>query len=224
MDITEGGMDMRKKTIVVVGAGSGLGNHIAEEFGRNGFKVILMARRENALKGYAAEMQISGIDADYHVVDCADNASIRAAFQDITSKYGAVDVLSYNTAVLKDGLPSELTPEELAERYQIDVAGGLCAAQQVIPGQKAQGGGSILFTGGGLAFDPVPLFASVSIHKAALRTLAITLHDELKNSGIYVGIVNIKGNIGSDDHYAPAKIAQVFYKMFTEKTETEVTY
>lgn len=40
---------MDKKTIVVVGAGAGLGNHIAEEFGRNGFRVILMARREEKL-------------------------------------------------------------------------------------------------------------------------------------------------------------------------------
>lgn len=213
-----------KKTIVVVGAGSGLGNHIAEEFGKNGFRVVLMARREDKLKEYAAEMQSAGIEADYHVVDCADNASIRAAFEDVQSKYGAVDVLAYNTAVLKDGLPSQLDPSELVTRYQVDVAGGLCAAQQVIPEQITQGEGSILFTGGGLAFNPVPQFMSVSVHKAALRTLAITLHDEFKDSGIYVGIVNIKGNIGSDDYYAPARIAEVFYKMYTEKTDTEVTY
>ena len=215
---------MNKKTIAVVGAGSGLGNHIAEVFGRNGFRVILMARREEKLKEYAAQMQKAGIDAEYRVADCADNESIRGAFQDVLQKYSVVDVLSYNAAVLKDGLPSELTPEELAARYQIDVAGGLCAAQQVIPAQRVRGEGSILFTGGGLALHPMAQFTSISVHKAALRTLAITLHEELRDAGIYVGVVNIKGNIGADAYYAPAKIAEVFYRMYTSKTETEVTY
>lgn len=215
---------MDRKTIVVVGAGSGLGNHIAETFGRNGFRAVLMARREDKLKEYVAEMQNAGIEAEYRVADCADNESIRGAFQDVLQKYGAVDVLSYNAAALKDGLPSELAPEELAARYQIDVAGGLCAAQQVIPAQRARGEGCILFTGGGLAFNPSAQFASVSVHKAALRTLAVTLHDELKDAGIYVGVVNIKGNIGSDEHYAPAKIAEAFYRMYADRTETEIVY
>ena len=54
--------------------------------------------------------------------------------------------------------------------------------------------------------------------------LAIAMHDELKDDGIYVGIVNIKGNIGSDEYYAPAKIAEKFYQLYTEKKDTEITY
>ena len=48
---------MDKKTIVVVGAGTGLGNHIAEKFGRNGFRVILMARREGRFQEYVIQMK-----------------------------------------------------------------------------------------------------------------------------------------------------------------------
>ena len=44
-----------KKTIVVVGAGKGLGNGVAEKFGSNDFRVILMARSEEHLKEYAAD-------------------------------------------------------------------------------------------------------------------------------------------------------------------------
>ena len=33
-----------------------------------------------------------------------------------------------------------------------------------------------------------------------------------------------KGNIGSDEYYAPAKIAEQFYRLYTEKKETEITY
>ena len=215
---------MNKKTIVIVGAGPGLGNHIAEEFGKHGFSAILMARNEEKLQGYVSEMRQNGIDADYLVVDCASNTSIRTAFDAVKEKYGTVDVMAYNTAVLQDGLASAISPEELVTRYQVDVAGAVCAAQQVLPGQIERGEGAILFTGGGLALNPMSQFTSISIHKAALRTLAIALHDEVKDKGVYVGIVNIKGNIGSDDYYAPSKIAEQFYRLFTEKNETEFTY
>lgn len=60
--------------------------------------------------------------------------------------------------------------------------------------------------------------------RVILRALAIAMHDELKDDGIYVGIVNIKGNIGSDEYYAPAKIAEKFYQLYTEKKDTEITY
>ena len=215
---------MGKKTIVVVGAGVGLGNYIAGEFGRNGFRVVLMARREEKLREYVTQMKAKGIEAEYQVVDCGSNESIRAAFDTVKEKYQPVDVLAYNAAVLQGGFASVLSPEELAERYQVDVAGAVCAAQQVIPGQKENGGGAVLFTGGGLALCPNSQFTSISIHKAALRALAIAMHDELKDAGIYVGIINIKGNIGSDEYYAPAKIAELFYRMYTEKKETEITY
>ena len=42
---------MDKKTIVVVGAGKGMGNHIAEEFGKNDFRIVLMARKQESLSG-----------------------------------------------------------------------------------------------------------------------------------------------------------------------------
>ena len=116
-----------------------------------------------------------------------------------------------------------MSPEEFVQRYQADVAGAVCAVQQVVPSMKEKKEGTILFTGGGLAFDPAPEYVSVSIHKAALRTLAVALHKELETDGIYIGIVNIKGNIGSDNYYSPENIAKVFYQLYEEKNTVEIT-
>ena len=215
---------MSKKTIAVLGAGPGLGNHIGKEFGKHGFHVVLLARREDALRNYVRELRESGIEADYQIVDCSDNDSIKSALATISQKYGGVDVLAYNTAVLQGGSPLQLTPEELVKRYQVDVAGALCAVQQVVPHMKEQKNGAILLTGGGLALDPVPAFLSISVHKAALKALAAALHKELSGSGIFTGIVNIKGNIGADDYYSPARIAALFYQMYEKQDETEITY
>lgn len=215
---------MSKKVIAILGAGSGLGNHLGKEFGSHDFHVVLLARRENALQSYVRELEESGIEADYCVADCSDNASIQSALTAISQKYGRIDVLIYNTAVLQGGSPLELTPEELVKRYQVDVAGALCAVQQVVPYMKGKKEGAILLTGGGLALDPSPAVLSISLHKAALRALAVALHKELCGDGIYTGIVNIKGNIGSNDYYSPARIAALFYQMYEKQEEIEITY
>lgn len=52
--------------------------------------------------------------------------------------------------------------------------------------------GAILFTGGCLALNPMPEYTTISINKAALRALVITLHKELGPDGIFVGIVNVR--------------------------------
>ena len=89
-----------------------------------------------------------------------------------------------------------MSPEEFVQRYQADVAGAVCAVQQVVPSMKEKKEGTILFTGGGLA---------------------------LETDGIYIGIVNIKGNIGSDNYYSPENIAKVFYQLYEEKNTVEIT-
>ena len=51
-----------KKTIFVLGAGNGCGNRVAEKFGKNDFRVILMARNEEHLAAYEAEFKEKGIE------------------------------------------------------------------------------------------------------------------------------------------------------------------
>lgn len=215
---------MGKKTIAVLGAGPGLGTNIGKEFGNHGFRVVLLARNEDALRNYVRELSQTGTEADYHVVDCSENDSIKSALSEISQKYGGIDVLAYNTAVLLGGSPLTLTPDELVDRYQVNVAGALCAVQQVVPYMKEQRSGAILLTGGGLALDPAPNVLSVSIHKAALRALATALHKELSGDGIYTGIVTIKGGIGTDPYYSPERIAALFYQLYEKQDETEIIY
>lgn len=73
-------MIMDNKTIVVVGAGQGLGNHVAKRFGKEGFRVILMARNEQALKGYEQKFAAEGIEVYTHAVDAASPETLRKLF------------------------------------------------------------------------------------------------------------------------------------------------
>lgn len=212
---------MEKKTFVVIGAGPGLGNHIAKEFASHGFRIVLASRSEAKLKDYCLEFRQQGFnDVSYAVLDCSDNTSIQNALRTI----GHVDVLVYNPAVMAGKGPFAMSPQELLDRYQTDVAGALCAVQEVVPAMRKKNDGAILFTGGGLALSPMAAAASMSMHKAALRNLALLLNEDLKKDNIYCGIVNIRGMVGGSEHYAPGTIAKLYYQLYEKRDQAEITY
>ncbi len=215
---------MSKKTIVVVGAGQGMGNHIAKKFAKNDFRVVLMARNEENLAKYKSEFETEGFEVYTKSVDAKKTETLKIAFEWVKDRFGVVDVLVYNAAILTAGMPTELTSEEFMQHYQVDVASALFCANEVIPEQLEQKEGTILFTGGGFALYPMAEYTCVSVDKAALRALAFALNQELREKGIYTGIVTIMGNVAEGTHYAPDLIAEKYWDLYTERKDVEIIY
>ena len=90
---------MEKKTIVVVGAGQGLGNHVAERFGREGYRVVLMARSAESLEKYKAELTADGIETHIHTADAAKPETLTEAIEWAREQFGTPDVLYYNVGI-----------------------------------------------------------------------------------------------------------------------------
>ncbi len=201
-----------------------MGNHIAKVFAKNDFRVVLMARNQESLGSYIKEFEEEGTECYGFTADAADTASLTAAFAQVKDQFGVVDVLVYNVAILSAGFPTSLSSEDLMEHYQVDVASALHCAKLVLPEQEKAGEGTILFTGGGLAMYPMAEYTCVSMGKAALKALAITLNQELKDKGIFVGVVSIMGNVAPDTHYDPALIAKEYWRHYTERKDAEIIY
>ena len=201
-----------------------MGNHIAKVFGKHGFQVFLLARNRKHLTEYEEQFRDKGIDCFGIVADISETESVRKAFADIFSEINYIDVLVCNVTIREPGLPTSWTDKDLLEHYNTDVLGAFRCVKEVLPSQIAQGIGTILFTGGGFSIHPMAEYSCVSIDKAALRSLACTLHQELKEKGIFVGIVTIMGNVVPETHYAPEKIAEVYWKMYQERKVWEYIY
>ena len=163
-----------KKLAVVIGAGRGMGNHIAERFAKENFRVVLVARRQNLLDEYAAELSAKGYEIFTHAADVSDTNSLTKLFADVQNQFGAVDVLIYNAAFMSGGRASELSAAEAVEHFKVDVAGAIHCVQQILPKQIEQGDGAIIFTGGLFGVHPNANFdfACMSMDKSALRALA----------------------------------------------------
>jgi len=212
------------KTAVIVGAGKGMGNHIAERFAKEGFRVVLMARRQEAVEAYVQEFKGKGYEAVGKVADASDKAQITSALQDIQKQFDFIDVLVYNVAILEGGKASELTSESVLKHFNADVAGGVSCVEVVLPEMRKRKTGAILFTGGlfGVFPNAYPDFANVSIGKEVLRIYAMMLNKELKDTGVFVGIVNLMGVVGSNESLSPKNLSDYYWKLYTEQKDFEI--
>jgi NAD(P)-dependent dehydrogenase (short-subunit alcohol dehydrogenase family) len=100
----------------------------------------------------------------------------------------------------------------------VNVIGALVAAKAVLPAMRSQGQGSLLFTGGGWAHYPWDEASSISIGKAGLRSLTLTLAQELANTGIRVGMLSIMGQVALNTPFAPDRIGAAFLELYRQPT------
>lgn len=196
---------MTRPACAVVGFGAGVGAAVARRFVAGGFDVLGVARNP------ARHAALAGDGITLAVADAADPASLAAALPADTR------VLVYNAyaATMAPPGPSALTPEAALADFAVNVAGALAATRAVLPGMRARGRGTILFTGGGLAFDPTGWLpaASLAIGKAGLRSLALTLHAELAPLNIHAGTVTIAGMVAPGSAFDPDRIAEAFWDL-----------
>lgn len=92
--------DLKGKNILVTGASSGLGQHIAAFYAQQGANIIICARREERLKQLQSQLeQHYGINVYSYTFDINDRAAVQAMLQDLEQKQVAVNVLINNAGV-----------------------------------------------------------------------------------------------------------------------------
>jgi NAD(P)-dependent dehydrogenase (short-subunit alcohol dehydrogenase family) len=197
--------------LLLIGAGPGVGAAVARRFGREGFRATLLSRGDS-LDEVAAGLREEGIGVSQLVSDVqALENGYRAALRALYDAPDAPAVLVYNASLLvPDGILTA-TVEHLREAYDIDVIGAVVAAQIAAPVLRAAGLGTILFTGGGFADNPVPAFSTISMGKAALRAAAALLAAEVGRDGVHAASITIAGQVAPGTAFDPNNIAELFW-------------
>lgn len=210
------------KQCTIVGVGPGLGLAVAERFAQEGYQIVMVSRRALALQEYTAKLAQIGAKAVAFSADVSDFNSLEKVFKQIIQTIGVPEVLVYNAANITEFDPLTLSPETLVQEFKVDVVGALTSIQEVVPGMRLRGNGTILLTGGGLALDnfSFPSYLPLSISKAGLRKLSFLFADTLRNDNIHVATVTICNIIKSGTHFDPEKIAEVYWQLHTQPKST----
>lgn len=176
------------KTVLVTGAGRGMGVSHVRAFHAEGARVVIGDRNLERGAGLAAELGERALAVTLDVRDERQWADAVAAAEE---RFGPVSVLVNNAGVPQAAATVEHT--ELADWQRlldINVTGQFLGIRAVTPSMRRGGGGSIVNIASSMANTATPYFAAYTTSKWALRGLTRTAAMELGRDGIRVNSVH----------------------------------
>lgn len=214
------------KTIVIVGAGTGLGLSLAKKFGDEGYRVAAISRNAKKLKVIQEELSNLNIEAKTFIADITDLESLKESIKAIKIEFGSIDVIEFSPYAKEEKFTNilETKSENISEMLETYLYPSIQLVNEVVPDMITKGSGAILFTTGISTIFPLPLAANAGVIGAGLRNYAENLYNKLEEKGIFIrhlaiGTVIELGTIGDPD-----SIAEAWYNLYNEKGKFEETF
>jgi len=136
--------DLKDKTAIITGAGSGIGAAIAIAMAQHGARVYIAERDEKT--GTAIALKISGArgDATFVPLDVSDEAGCRACAKLVLDEHGYVDILVNNAGIGTIGNVLSTKEEDLDRLWRVNVKGVMYMTQCFLPVMVERKSGSIV--------------------------------------------------------------------------------
>ena len=171
---------MENKVVVITGASGGIGEALAVTLAGRGTSLVLVARREDALRSVAARCGDAVLSC---VADVTNRDAVRGVVRDALARFGHIDVWVNNVGRGITRAPSELTDEDLDDMMLLNVKTALYGMQEVLPHFKERGRGHVVNVSSMLGRVPFATIRSAYCGaKHFLNALTATFRDEVQQT------------------------------------------
>ena len=182
MDLGLGG-----KTALVTASSKGLGRAIAIELAREGARVVISSRDEEALARAASEIrEETGAEVEYRAADLANAADIEALMAHATDRLGGIDILVNNAGGPPTGNFADLDDGAWDLAFRQIIMSLVRCVRGVLPSMRDRGGGRIVNVASSSVKQPIDNLLLSNTFRAGLAGLAKSLSLELAPDGILV--------------------------------------
>ncbi|HEY2980854.1 MAG TPA: SDR family oxidoreductase [Anaerolineales bacterium] len=185
-------MEVKGKVVIVTGASSGIGEATAREFGREGAKVVVAARRVERLEALAQEIVGMGTGAETMVVqaDLSKLEDIQALITQTLTRFGRIDVLVNNAGFGRLDWLEKLDPvKDIQAQFDVNVMGVIQTTRQALPVMMKQRSGSIINMCSMAGLVATPTYTIYAACKHAVHGFSEALRREVKPWGIDVSMI-----------------------------------
>lgn len=175
------------KSVIITGAGRGIGAAAAEAMVAEGAAVLLLARGAEGITTLATRLRRGGGQAEAMTCDVSELSQVQAAVGRAHEAFGRIDALINNAGVIEPiGPMAAADARAWAHAADINFKGVFYGMRAVLPGMRAQGGGIIVNLGSGAAHNPLEGWSQYCASKAATDMLTRCAHLENRGRGIRV--------------------------------------
>ena len=177
----------RARTVLVTGGNRGIGLEVCRQLAGRGLQVLLSGRDSDTA---ATAARAIGLDVQAIQLDVSSAVSIDHAKTDIDKRFGGVDVLVNNAAIMLNEYDSLFdTPlDNLRRTFETNVLGAVAVGQAFVPGMVDRGYGRIVNVSSraGQLTTMSGYAPAYSMSKAALNAFTRQLADATNGSGVLV--------------------------------------
>ena len=176
------------RVVVVTGASSGIGLATALAAAGQGDHVVLLARGADSLAEAADQCRRAGAASVLDLpTDVADSAQVRAAFDQVATRYGPVDAVIHSAGLVAYGRLEEVPAEVFDRVLQANLLGSVNVARAVLPGMRERDAGSIVLIGSLIGYLAPPYMSAYAVSKWGVRGLARLLQVEnVDRKGVHI--------------------------------------
>ena len=194
---------LARQVAVITGGGSGIGAATAKAIAKEGAEIAILDRDEAAAKAVAKKIGATALGI---ACDVTDPASVKAAFDQVVSKFGGVDIVVSNAGAAWQGTIGKVDDEILRKSFELNFWAHQSVAQNATRIMQAQGTfGCLLFNTSKQAVNPGKDFGPYGLPKAATLFLVKQYDLDHGKDGIRANAVNadrIRTGLLTDDMVA----------------------
>ena len=187
--------ELKGKVAIVTGAATGLGKQVAIKLVAAGARVAILGRTRHKLEALA---DILGPAAFPVVADVANPDQVRAAFNQVDSHFGPVDILVNNTALYVPFRIEDADDQGLIDTFNTNLLGAAFCIREATQRMKSKGQGDIINVSSESTRNPFPYLTVYAASKGGLETLSAGLRAELHEYGIRVAVLRVGYMKGED--------------------------
>ncbi|QKG83393.1 SDR family oxidoreductase [Kroppenstedtia pulmonis] len=169
---------------LITGASSGIGEAFALQLSRQGYHIILVARRHGRLVQVKKQIESHGGSAQILLADLTEPASLQKVIHYVRKH--PVDLLVNNAGIGLYGTTSQTDPEQEEKMIHLNISALVALTRAALPPMLEKGAGGIINLGSTSSFFPTPYMTAYGATKAFVLHYSEGLARELKESGVTV--------------------------------------
>ncbi len=203
------------QTVLLTGAGGGIGFEAAKAFAWMGAKIIIA--EIDAKKGLSAENLINEQSghtlAEFYEIDLANEVAVNKLCDAVLNQYGCPDIVFNNATVTPMGAVDAVNIASWDRSYCVNFKAPLLLAQRFLPAMKQRNHGTIVFVSSSGAS---PYMGAYEVFKTAQVELSNTLAMELENTDIHTYTIG-PGLVKTETAMNAIRVVAENMKMSTEE-------
>ena len=217
------------KSILITGASSGIGEALAREMARRGYRLALLARRFEKLEELRGELlRVCAQKVAPGQRDVREAAAIEPALQACAEELDGLDIVVANSGVAHTCRIGEGTLEQLLETIEVDLSGACATVDAAVRHFRARGHGQVVGITSVARYRGLPRFGAYSAAKEGLHRYLQALrlesyHEPITVTEIAPGYIDTPMNRGAASRPFVIDVEQGA-RLMADRIERGVTY